>query len=93
MSDDERFFTPISFGFRKRGDELAERREQKLHEDVGYEWSAVQAYAREFAAEHLYKLADGLESDPLPDQYRYLTADELREHGDTLLAENRGESW
>ena len=34
-------------------DDLAERREQKLHDGVGYEWSAVQAYAHEFAAEQI----------------------------------------
>ena len=77
MSDDEGFFTPVSFGFRKRDDsppqyrltaeekrdaieraealrdELTARREQKLHEGVSYEWSAVRAFAHEFAAEQI----------------------------------------
>jgi hypothetical protein len=38
-------------------DELGTRREERTVRGITYEWSAVRAYAREFAAEELNDLA------------------------------------
>lgn len=72
----------------RAGDELAGRRDEHANDGVTYEWPAVVAYAREFAAEMLAVLAARLVSQDVEDMRVY---DEIRGLRDDLAADGRPE--